>query len=290
MGLARWSDWTSERTGFGRLFRKRATYPSFLPLRISSDHYVDAHTGVRDDEAVPRHDIYFSWNRDKVETLSAVGRARYIHCQHPWLRSPDRLAASKGGGRGTLFFWPHSRPGVNALVDLNQLGDSLRRLPDWYQPVSLMLSSHDIDKLLHKDLALLGFRMYTAGSVLSQDFPRRFYAVLSRFAFTASLNPSSHTFYSLDVGKPHRLLDLGNVNFEYRLEDGSVTRRNWYESNYADSSNFENIRDQHLDLLLPHRSVSRGQQSWARGLLGEEAALSDSEFAKLVWGSLISVT
>lgn len=60
MGIARWSDWTSERTGFGRLFRKRAKYPSFLPLRISSDHYVDAHTGIRDDERVPRHDIYFS--------------------------------------------------------------------------------------------------------------------------------------------------------------------------------------------------------------------------------------
>jgi len=290
MGFAPWSDWTSERTGFGKLFRKRAKYPSFLSLKISSDHYVDAHTGIRDDERSPRHDIYLSWNRDKVDRLSAVGSARYIHCQHPWLKSPGRFAALKSGGDGTLFFWPHSRPGVRVHVDPREVADSLRRLPNWYQPVSLMLSSHDIDERLHKDLAPLGFPMYTAGSLLNQNFPQYFYALLSRFAFTASLNPSSHAFYSLDVGKPHRLLEFGEIDFEYHLGDGSVTRRNWYESNYFDSPNLEDIRDRHLDLLLPHRTVSRGQQNWVRSLLGEDAALSDSEFARLVWGSLISGT
>ena len=150
-----------------------------------------------------------------------------------------------------------------------------------------MLSSHDIDTSLHKELAPLGFRMYTAGSVLNQNFPQHFYTLLSRVAFTASVNPTSHVFYSLDVGKPHRLLGLGDIEFEYHLEDGSVTRRNWYETHYSDSPNFLSIRDQHMDLLLPHRTVSRGQQNWARNLLGEDASLSDSEFAKLVWSSLI---
>ena len=40
-GFAPWVNWESERTGFGKLIRRMAFYPSFLPLFVSSDHYVD---------------------------------------------------------------------------------------------------------------------------------------------------------------------------------------------------------------------------------------------------------
>ncbi len=49
-GLSPWAYWESERTGFGRQFRRRAFYPSILPLMLSSDHYVDPLVTLRDNE------------------------------------------------------------------------------------------------------------------------------------------------------------------------------------------------------------------------------------------------
>ncbi len=286
MGFSRWADWTSERTGFGKLFRKRAFYPGGLPLFISSDHYVDPHTGLREDEINPSYNIYFSWNREKVTRLQSLGRGHYYHCRHPWLDSPHRTVALGKAGSGTLLFWPHSRPGIEFHVDLEKTMDLLASLPRWYRPFTINLSCHDIAKGLHTKLRKLKIPITTAGSLLSQNFPSRFYEILSEYQFTAGIDPGSHVFYSLDAGRPHRLLHIGET--EYFSHEGTKEGAtfNWVTVNYGDSQDQSGILSRYLDLKLDHDKVTLQQRDWARTQMGVDSHMSRSEFSRIIWGQL----
>lgn len=65
-GLAPWASWESERTGFGLGFRFAASFPLFLPLLFTSDHYAAPITELRANETRNKYGTHLCWYSPKA--------------------------------------------------------------------------------------------------------------------------------------------------------------------------------------------------------------------------------
>ena len=134
-GKSIWATWESERTSFGKTFRKMFRYPSFLPLFFSSDHYVDMLTSIRPNEVQPIYPLYFSWNYKKCKILRDQFKVNAVHIEHPWMSYRRKhFPEHSKAGNGTLLFWPHSHGSLKVNVDFDLLRKELGKIPQIFHP------------------------------------------------------------------------------------------------------------------------------------------------------------
>ena len=286
-GLAPWAFWESERTGFGRLIRRRALFPSCLPLMVASDHYVDPLVTMRDNELNTRANTYLTWNHRKMQILRQFG-VRAYHVRHPWLSLLKRISQSvpENDRHGTLIFWPHSNDLVTPRVELHSFLADVRQLGESYEPFVICLMSHDVDAGLHKSLRSLGIPITTAGSVTSQNFPRKFLGLVSRFRYTAGPNLGSHVFYSLSMGIPYRL--VGSMTLHRGQIDQDLGIGEEFDDlseDYPDPVDRREI-EALMDLLRKHHTtVPPNLIHFSDQQMGAGAKISRIRFALLIWGA-----
>lgn len=288
LGLSRWSSWESERTGFGRLFRRRAHYPDILPLRVASDHYVSPLVALRPNEVRSGQSVYLTWNARKAGILRDHGvNAHFV--RHPWLDGPKAWFEQPQNASGTLVFWPHSHQTLTQDFDEGAFLAELHSLGPTYQPFSIMLSSHDIGVGLHKRLRRYNLPIYTAGDLLSQNFPSRFYNILRTHRFAVGPHVSTQTYVCLQMGIPYRV--VGRSSFQYRrlLADGSVGEvYDEFSEDFPDPLDLEAINQFYDRLEGEILSVPHDLRSHASDLMGMKSPQSDKEFARLIWRALFA--
>ena len=294
-GLSPWACFASERTSFGREFRRRALYPSWLPLFFNSDHYVDTQSGLRANELGEGRNsfgygIFLTWNPRKYQLFDSVGAIQAVHVKHPWLSAKARrnldFADVSSERAGTLFFYPHSSPSVRVNVDLSGILNRLLGLPPRFHPISICLSSHDIRLGIHRELRKLNFDITTVGDVCSQRFVDRFYSLLSLFSYTAGTNIGSQTFYALEAGFPYLLLDdVSTKTFLVHEESGRMDPYFGAPEEYPDP--VENLRrigvEDSLRRTSSHNSVEDHVKAYVDEFMGKSSKLSRFQFSALVW-------
>lgn len=228
-GLSPWATWESERTGFGLGFRKAGSYPPFLPLFFSSDHYADPITELRPNEVNPAYGVHLTWNPVKVEKLRSLGVDSHL-VQHPW-RYLGLKTTPAPPNKSTLLFLPHSHDRLRVELDWGPLQESLEEKGLAAGRVAICLGSFDIQRGFHKEVReRLKLPIVTAGDTTSQLFPYRLWKLISGFAFTAGLSPGSQMYYAVMASRQYHLFgeDLGVFFVEAedeRWEIASLERR-----------------------------------------------------------------
>lgn len=287
-GVAPWIHWESENSSFGKTLRKWAFYPSWLPIYASSDHGVHWESRCWPNELDAKSEVFFTWNSKKNRLMRTLHNKRSYHIPHPWVYYRKKnFSQASSERRGTLAFFAHSNANTTPnYVDLDTYMDSLRALPDKYQPVVLCLSFHDIAKGLHKTLRKYGFPIITAGTTNSQKFVDRFYSMIMQFNYATSANVGSHTFYILEAGVPFFLM---GDNPEYHIQGSKSVRDG--KQNLLDYGDLEDIQKLHRFrkvLAVPTDQVTAEQKAMVVTYMGLDSTTSRVRASLILWGALAS--
>lgn len=287
-GLTPWAAWESESTSFGKTFRKWTRYPSILPLCFSSDHGVHWESKCWPNEINSPYKTFFTWNKKKSVAMKlGHGKSSY-YVPHPWVFYRKKYWGNPAPTRkGTLVFYAHSNGACNPLYNnLDDYIEALIKLPEKYQPISICMSFHDIEKGTHKKLRKYGIPIVTAGSTSARDFVDRFYSLIYQSRYATSPNIGSHTFYILEAGIPFFIF---GDHPEYHMHgseavpDGLMNLRN-----YGDDDDI--MRLEHLRVLLSQQvdTVTEEQQLLVSEYLGLDSDMTRSKAAKILWEALAS--
>ena len=288
-GKSVWAAWESERTSFGKTFRRMIKYPSFLPLFFSSDHYVDMLTSYRPNEARPMYSLYFTWNQDKCSILREQYKVNAFHIEHPWMHyRRKKYPKHSQTGIGTLIFWPHSHGSLNVKVNFDAVKKEFEKLPSMYHPLSICVSSLDVQIGLHKQLRQLGYPLYTIGNVSSQNFVDRFYTTLNQFRFAGGFYLGSHIYYCHEFEVPYIAMDYSVVELESRGNDGIPDGTfDFLNKDYPEESQRHIFDTWYSSLMEYSESVTEKQLLFARENLGCFAATSLMEIRLHVFRALL---
>lgn len=220
--------WTSEIYGFGRYIRQYGFYPKRLPLFVFTDH---------SGPSIIETFNYFELSHDAPFTLlhnptlvekfkKLTGRPCYVlYSPFVFYRRQHGITQMKNA-TGTLAYPAHSLPSLADDLDLTEYMEQLVRLPEQYQPVSVSLHYHDLEKGVHRNFLDHGFRVYTAGNPLDYKFTERFYAILRHFKYSTSNLPGSYLFYAVEMGIP---FFLHGQRPNYRMTDNSRVAEEAYK-------------------------------------------------------------
>lgn len=288
-GLAPWMAWESERTGFGLGIRFGGLLPPFLPLAVKSDHYADPVTALKDNEVNNQWGLYLTWSPTKARILNEAG-GNAVCIKHPWrylgLGRIDRI------GSGSLIFLPHSHESLLSEFHWENVREELRSLDSKYLPLTICLGAQDIKLGLHKVVrAELGLPIVSAGDLLSQLFPFRFWSLMARYKYTAGFNLGSHAMYCLWAGRPFRLLADGAFSYTRVDEDGkphdlpdSVEERILRDNPEPDTQSklYELASSLREDLETP----SELQSSFILEFTDSQEASGRMRLMGLLWGQL----
>jgi hypothetical protein len=288
-GRSVWATWESERTSFGKTFRRLIRYPSFLPLFFSSDHYVDMLTSYRSNEANPSYRLYFTWNKAKCIILREQHKVNAHHIEHPWMRyRREKYPRHSQTGIGTLIFWPHSHGSLNVKVDFEAVKKEFEKIPIMYHPLSICVSSLDVQNGLHRELRQLGYPLHTIGNVSSQNFVDRFYTTLNQFRFAGGFYPGSHIYYCHEFGVPYIALDYRVVEMQSIGNDGIPDGTfDFLSKDYPDENQKRIFETWYSSLMEYSEFVTEKQMLFARENLGCFATTSLSKIQFLAYRALL---
>lgn len=195
--------WSSEIYGFGRHIREYGYYPKNLPLLIFTEHSgpVVRHS-FNYFETHHNSPVVFLHSPERVKEWRAMYKKPCYSMYSPFVfyRRRNNITQAKDA-KGTLAYPVHTIP----ELDISNMEDyifRLKNLPEKYQPVSVSLHYHDINKGLHKLFFKHGIAVYTAGTPFDYRFTQRFYSVLRNFKFTTSNFIGSYLFYAVELNIP----------------------------------------------------------------------------------------
>ena len=290
-GFAPWVNWESERTGFGKLIRRMAFYPDFLPLFVSSDHYVDHLIKYRENEYNFIGSAYLTWNSRKADLMRSLG-LNAVHILHPFLFWSQRQIPFQNDKNGTLVFWPHSSELVRVICNnLDQYFALLKKLPHEFHPIKFVVSSQDIlssdesVQLQVKQLFNGPFKVDSIGNILDKNYYKSFYDQITRVRLATSSMGGSQVFYSISAGVPYWI--VGDELFSlFHKVDGEFIP--WDPSvDYPNQSDLKTYNWFMNELRKFNEPISDELLEFVKSNLGFYATTTRISLAKEVWGSLL---
>lgn len=270
--------WTSEIYSFGKCYRHMAHYPKFFPLFVFSDHGVALSSMMFSFELNNSANIHFTWHPDKVEKYKDCQDLKVVRVAHPWIgyRRAQGIARSDNH-KGTLVFFSHHCPGIEWVGhDTEEYFETLKNLPEKYQPVVLCLHMHDINLDNHKKFRRYGFPIVTAGNSSSAAFVDRFYDLVKNFSYATSHIFGSQVAYCVELGVPYFFLgdrpksvNISNENFplgtelKYPVEKSITTGEALFR--------------------LPVDRVTDEQRVFVESMLGLDSQLNRRQVSWIIW-------
>jgi hypothetical protein len=201
-----YTNWISEVSGLGKTFRYFLKYPSFLPLFFGSDHGVNIGSRYYDFEK-NNYNIFFSWNKRKIEFLKKIKHLKSYYIAHPFIfyrRNKLQYLFFKKK-RGTIIFFPHSNDNIVVKFNIAEFVDEIKRLKPQFKPISVCLMQYDVNKKNLRYLRSNNINIVTAGHVENYDFVDNFYKMISNFKYAASPKVpfvGSNLFYCVEASIP----------------------------------------------------------------------------------------
>lgn len=212
--------WASEIYGFGKHIREYGHYPKHLPLILFTDH-----SGPAVMDKINNFDINHDAPTVMFHSPIMVKKWREqfqkpcynLYSPFVFYRKKNNITISKNA-KGTLAYPAHTIPELDIVSSMEQYIFQLKNLPEKYQPVSVSLHYHDINKGLHKIFFRHGIPVYTAGTPFDYRFTERFYSILRNFKYTTSNIIGSYVFYAVEMNIPFFLFGFPP---EYRTNTNS---------------------------------------------------------------------
>jgi hypothetical protein len=274
-------NWVAEVYGFGTMLRKYGCYPDGLPLNIYFSHGITMSNkpGLNEIENNAPFMLYFTPRlRDEYRKISTKP-CFCIVSPNVFYRRQNKVSQA-GNAKGTIAFLAHTTPLIEDKMNFEEYCQQLRGLPDMYQPVTICLHYHDVNKGIHKVFYEQGFDVETVGHPFHKDFIRRFYNILRRFRFTTSNEVGSYTFYSVEMGIPFFL--YGNEPDLYNKGDKNIELGK-YDS-YKRTAQYQKVRDL---FGRPVEKVSQEQRIFVEEELGVYQSISRLKFAYILYSAYL---
>ena len=294
-GLSVWATWESERTSFGRIFRKIAFFPSFLPLYISSDHYVDHLVSRRENEYNFHGKSYLTWNKKKSEIMQK-NNINSFYVQHPFIFWKNKYYSHKilksvDEKIGTIVFWPHSSEVVRVICnDFEKYFSELKKLPVDLHPITIFVSGQDLllnDSEVQNQINYLErgpFKIDSFGNIASKNYVDKFYSVLIKTKLATSPMAGSQVFYTIDLGVPYWLIGDNHFKIYHKIENNFVE---WSpQVDYPDSTDLDIYNWYFSELKKMSYTINPELLDFVRKNLGYDSELSRLRFVFIVWSSL----
>lgn len=201
-----YTSWISEVSGLGKSFRYFLKYPSFLPFFFGSDHGVNIGTKY-DDYDKNNFNIFFSWNKKKIEFLRKINNLKSYFIPHPFIfyrrNKLQHLFLKKKSG--TIIFFPHSNDNIVVKFNIKEFINEIKKLKPKFKPVSVCLMHNDINLKNLRYLRKNNINIVTAGHVDNYDFVDNFYKMISNFKYSASPKVpfvGSNLYYCVEASIP----------------------------------------------------------------------------------------
>ncbi len=195
--------WTSEIYGFGKYIREYGYYPSLLPLCIYSDHGVGNFHEPQPHEINSDSPIQFYHSPQQVMKWKKYSKKPcfVLHSPFVYYRKSRNISKNRNA-KGTIAFPSHSTPAIDIDVDIKSYVEQLNKLPKIFQPITVCLHMHDINKGVHKEYLNQGINVVTAGNTSDYGFTDNFYNILRKYNYSTSNSVGSYAFYSIEMGIP----------------------------------------------------------------------------------------
>lgn len=218
-GKSPWIYWSSELYSFGKYIRKYGYYPQILPLAVYSDH-----SGPSITEIPYKHELESNAPAFLTHTVLKAKKYRELTGKKSYtMLSPAVFYRQINNinkninAIGTIAFPVHVLPDWKEEFEVKKYIIQLKNLPAKYQPVSVCLHMHDINKNRHKEFLEHGIPVFTAGNTRDYRFVERLYSIIRNFAYTCSNEVGTITFFSIEMGIPffiygERQIKINNVD------------------------------------------------------------------------------
>lgn len=276
--------WTAELYSFGKHIREYGHFPRCLPLCIYTDHgagRVD-HPFKHELESDAPCQFYHS-PASVAEWKKVSSKPGYVlYSPFVFYKRKNKIEKNPDA-KGTIAFPAHTTAAIDDISDIESYIKQLLALPRQFQPVSVCLHMHDINKGRHKLFMKHGLPVFTAGNSHDYQFAERFYDILKRFSFSTSNMIGSYTFYSVEMGIPFSL--YGNKQVFINTGDPNVAM-----GEYEPYKEFQTYRVVHDLFRGLHTTITPEQKNLVETDLGLRDGVSRVKMASILYTSLLKWT
>ena len=217
-------------SGYGQdnLFLERAKLHNLLPIIPYYEHGWDLTDNLIKSYKYSSSSYHFSWNSRMKEKFSKSNINKKVYVTgSPFIFYREKANIKKKLERNSIFFVGHSTPLIKSYTEIQSISDFIEKLPESLKPIDICCHYFDYKKF--KPMEKLGYKVLTAGKVFNNDYPKKFYNIISKYAHVVSNQFGSYTLYSIDLDIPFILLDEApkftnfggdkNVPYKYQVSD-----------------------------------------------------------------------
>ncbi len=194
-------DW--ESYGMYRILRDEVG-EQFNHRCVALQHGWTAMPGAVPTDLLMPRPVMLAWNtRYKQDWDRQSKRPCYV-ITAPFVSYRQRHHIQKReDAKGTLFYISHSTHAEDSQFDVRELCERIKALPSEFHPITLSIYTTDKHNEQHNAI----YEEYGFDTVCLTDFKgvpyyEAFYQVISQFQYTASNEPGSYSFYSIEMGTP----------------------------------------------------------------------------------------
>lgn len=201
-------DWYSIY-GLHAIIKEYADCPPSLPLYCRYEHGWDPMPRSDPYDAMTDKPLMLVWSKRRLELWNkvssipaAVVGAPFVHYRKS--RNIEKDIAAKG----TVAFPAHSTSLIDAVFNIDEYCELLKSLPEEFQPITICLHIHDMERKKDEIYQKHGFDVVNAGPiwVLGFEFVQNFYEILSSHKYATSNQIGSYSFYAVEMGIPFFIL------------------------------------------------------------------------------------
>ena len=191
--------------GLYALIRDYAGCPPTLPLLSRFEHGWNPLPKPNAYDAMTNMPLMLVWSRRRLEEWqaessipAAIVGAPFVHYRK------SRKIEKDASANGTVAFPAHSTRLIDSVFDIDRYCEQLNSLPSEYQPVTICLHIHDMERKKDEIYKKNGFNVVSAGPLLVQgfEFVQKFYDILRSFKYATSNQVGSYSFYAVEMGIP----------------------------------------------------------------------------------------
>tara|TARA_A100001234_G_scaffold209193_1_gene207828 strand:+ start:572 stop:1456 length:885 start_codon:yes stop_codon:yes gene_type:complete len=217
-------------SGYGQdnLILERAKLPYSFPIIPYYEHGWSLSDELINSYKYSSSSFHLSWNtRMKEKFLKNKINKKVFITGSPFLFYKEKNDIKKKIERNSIFFVAHSTPLISSDTTIEKLDKLVRKLPDSIKPVDICCHYFDYDKF--KNMKKLGYNVLTPGKVFDNNYPKKFYEIVSKYSHAISNQLGSYTLYCIDINIPFYLVDEApkftnfggdkNVPYKYEIKD-----------------------------------------------------------------------
>jgi len=215
---------------------------------------------------------HFTWNRRISKIHSSIKNKKFIITGSPFIYYAQKNGIKKKAIKNTIFFFSHTMPLIDQIIDLDKVISTLKNLPENLKPIDVCL--HYYDRKLKNIFEKEGFNVITPGKVFSLDYHKKFFDILSQYSFSCSNTMGSYVLYSLFLDIPFHLVGPEPIYNNYG-NDKNVPKI------YKLSEN-KTAHDYSKLFKTFSKFVTKEQKKLSTLELGLEDRISPSEMRKII--------